>query len=1264
MRFVPNQLLKWSGLFLLCLCVVSTLVILILYPKVAQHYETAQRYHLEDLAKYSETSIFYDDTDKEIGRLAVENRIVLKHHEIPDLMRQAVVAAEDRRFYWHYGIDFIGIARAFWINFKTGKFVQGGSTITQQLAKNALGMFERSWDRKFVETFLAVRIENHFSKKEILDYYINRIYFGKGYFGLEAAARGYFGKSAKSLTLGECAMLAGLIRSPNSGSPRKNYAMAVAGRDRVLEIMTSEKFITREQAKEAKQKRIRLVPETAVGLNKYFTPLILQELQSLLHLEENEFPQGLRVYTSLNASMQTVAERSLSETLSRVEWELSEQKSISINAVKKGPLQGAVLILDAATGGVRAYVGGRDFAQSQFDRVIMSQRDNGPLLYPFIYALSMEKLGWHPASLIDSSFIDKPELKTAPEISFGNPEKDLYRRFLILQEALAGNAKTAAIRTAFQLGLPSLGNWLQRAGIVLPKELQIFQNLKPLTLWEITSLYQILANQGVQQKPYFIRSIRDGKGKLLYQRSHSLGIPQLSPQVSEQMTLTLNQVIRQKGFEKEIRNSVAGLSSYSDGQRDAWFLGYTPRWVTGVWIGYDPSLPIGSKTIVAQTATPLGQNIISSLPEMTNVFKIDSNFVKVEVEKNTGLVQGLAGFSPSPGNTVVYLTQEQLNKGQITSHTSSPNRVSLTSDWSHWFYTLFANPSELAPSLATRKDEKETTEIPPVIEYIMPPLRGDIVSAEGSPLAVTLQSQSLVLPWPDFDTADTMEAALDWIKPKLQKAATWLGKPVPFSDEELRARYRWQRFHPVTVYDNLTLEQVTAFNSSELLQEGFVLQAYPQRVYPEGQTLAHTLGYLQRTQTRRVGPYQAGQVIYDQYAGAEGLEKAYENDLIGSPGKFVLATTPDGFTQRTAVEKKATAGLSLRTTFNLPLQQAVEKALTNIAAGAMVIMNVTNGDVVAMASQPTFNPNEFLPALASEKWQAFLQAEDNPLQHRAFRQFNPPGSTFKIITTLASLYAGTFDPERVVQGRGYYQIGNVRFNLPKETYPVSFHSAFAQSINTYFIDLGLRTGRKALIEAATAFGLGQPTGIALGGELAGLMPTPDYILKKYSRIMGGGDVANVSIGQGDILVTPLQMANAMAALANGGTLYRPRVVSELYNQEGQTIKTVPTEILHTLPLTPDQFEIIKEAMVAVTEEGTGHRAQVPGLRIASKTGTAQVGSKDKPRQIAWFVGFLPADKPRYSFAIMVEGKFDESLSGGADAASLLNQIFTDYKSDS
>lgn len=1261
--------MKKSNLFqklklkrLIALSLITALVVLggaalILYPKLKAHYALAQQYDLDDLDKYNETSIFYDESDKEIGRLALENRIVLKHREIPDLMRQAIIAAEDRRFYWHYGVDVIGIARAIWVNLKTGKFIQGGSTITQQLAKNALGMFERSLDRKFVETFLALRIENHFTKEEILDYYINRIYFGKGYFGLEAAARGYFGKSAQQLTLGECAMLAGLIRSPNSASPRRNYQRALAGRDRVLQIMIDEKFITSQQAREAKQKRIRIVPETSVGLNKYFTPLILQEIQEALQLEEDEFPQGLRVYTTLNTPLQAAAERAVSETLTQVEWELGQEKNLRKTIENPGPLQAAVLVLDSAKGAVRAYVGGRDFSQSQFDRVTMAQRDNGASIYPFFYLLAMQHLGWHPASLIDSSFIDKPEIKTTQEITFGNPEQHLNKRFFILQEALSGNYKTAALRTAHQLGLTNVAQWLRNAGINIDENFspKTFRDFQPLTLWEITSLYQILANQGRQKKPFFIRSIRDGKNKLLYSHQGSEGVAQVDKLTAQQMTLTLQQTLRDKALLQDISQPAAGMSCFSENQRDAWFLGYTPRWVTGVWVGYDPSVPIGNKTLAEKTATPLWQKIVQNLPNSSSNFTIPAALIKVEAEKNTGAVQGLAGFAPSPGNAFVYLKQSQLNRDAVAS--SRLSRVDQSDDWSSWLQTLFSNPSEFISSLPPY-EEVDTSVIPAVAEYIMPPLRGDIVASDGSPLATTIQSQSLVLPWPSLETANSQEAALLWIKPKLERAAKWLEKPILFSDEELGTHYRLQRFHPVMISD-LTPEQVAKFNQSELGEEGFVLQTYPKRLYPENHLLAHTLGYLQRTKATRIGPYQADLVIYDEYHGAEGLEKVFDAELSGNAGKFVIATTPEGFTQRTAIEKPATVGLHVRTTFDLELQKSVENSLTNIAAGAVIIMNVTNGDVVAMASQPTFDPNDFLPVLSSDKWQSFIHAEDNPLQHRAIRQFHPPGSVFKIMTTLASLQAGTFDPERIVYCKGYYQIGNVRFNLPKETYPVSFRNAFAQSINTYFIDLGLRTGRTALINVTTNFGVGQLTGITLPGELSGFMPTPDYIRKKYSRIMGAGDIANVSIGQGDLLVTPLQMANIMGAIANHGTLFRPRIVSEIYDSVGQTVTTFAPEILHHVTFPPEQFELVKEAMVTVTESGTGRRAQVNGIRVAGKTGTAQVGSKNKPRQIAWFAGFLPADKPRYAFAVMVEGSYEESLSGGSDAAVLIGEIFKD-----
>jgi penicillin-binding protein 2 len=313
--------------------------------------------------------------------------------------------------------------------------------------------------------------------------------------------------------------------------------------------------------------------------------------------------------------------------------------------------------------------------------------------------------------------------------------------------------------------------------------------------------------------------------------------------------------------------------------------------------------------------------------------------------------------------------------------------------------------------------------------------------------------------------------------------------------------------------------------------------------------------------------------------------------------------------------------------------------------------------VIAMASQPTLDPNLFLPSFPAEEWQQIVNSSKTPLMNRAYRQRHPPGSTFKVITAIAAMKAGVFDPFRVIDCPGYVRVGNVLYNLPLETQPVSFRDAVARSYNTYFIDLGLRAGRNALIAAAQEMGVGQPTGFILPGESPGLMPNPEFVRLTHHRNMGAGDVANSSIGQGDVLVTPLQMANWMTVVANEGSLYRPRLVTQLQDSSGNILKRFPSEKLREVSLPKEPLRHLKQALIAVTEEGTATAAKIPGISVAAKTGTAQVGTKARPRQIAWVSGYVPADNPQYAFSIMVEGDYDQDLHGGTDAGPIAGKIF-------
>jgi len=1231
------------------------------YAYVKPFYLRAQAYDLRHMEDFNVTTLFYDISGEEIGRLFVEDRTLLKHGDIPDLMRQATLAVEDKRFYIHHGVDVRGIFRALYTNLKSGRRTEGASTITQQLAKNLNNNFEKTIDRKLVEAFLALRIERHLTKDEILDHYLNRIYFGKGSFGLAAAAKEYFGKQAKDMTLAECALLAGIIKSPNSSSPRNNETTALMRRDRVISLMVQQNKLDRAAAAEAKLEPLRLVPETNLRVQSYFMALAMKELREVLKVADgDEIPEGLSVRTTLDARMQKASELQVARKLDEI---VSGPQYVKPREATAGDeLQAAAMVVEMETGAVRVLIGGRDYSKSPFDRARMARRENGALLQPFLYSLAFQQLGLHPASMINASFLD--DNAQLEEVGFGDSQKDLGKRFLMVQDALALSNKACATRVGLKLGVGKFMQWLDSAGMARStrRESNTSWSLEPLTLYELVSLYQMLGNEGILTTPYAIESVANDRGEILYQAHRQPGKSLLDPLVARQMTLSLQSVTRD-GTASQLTQDysfpcpVVGMTGYSEGYRDAWFVGYTPGLVAGVWVGYDKSIPIGPKNSAIKSALPVWGDMMRKILEENprgGTFPVPASFSKIEVDRRSGVIQGLGFLSPGPGNLFVYLRQDQLNQAKAGSAAA---QVQQPKDWSDWLSTMYANPSSIPLG---ESSEEVSGDFPLVAEYRLPALRGDILSADGEVLATMVQSQSLVLAWPALDVVGDDEAAVAWARQRLTAAHDWLKEDFDITDADLRLLHRYRKFHPILVADNLTPEQIAAFDATSLSGEGFSLQGVPQRNYPQGNCLAHALGYLQRKQGTNRKHYQAGEVVYDDYRGASGLEEYFDAELRGQEGHLTIATTLEGFARAAVVDVEATAGSRLRTTIDSRIQKAAEKALDGIRAGAAVIMDVRNGDIVAMVSRPTFDPNSFVPRLSPKKWQTLVQAEKNPLLDRAYRQQNPPGSSFKVVTAMAAMHAGVFDPERTVGCPGFFQVGNMRYELPQEkSTPVSFRRAIARSFNTYFFDLGLRTGRDPLIEMAQGLGLGRPSGFILPGELPGLIPVPEFVRVTHKRSMGAGDVANMSIGQGDVLATPLQMANVMCVVANGGTLYRPRLVKQLEDAKGNSTRSFPPEIIRKMDLPLAEYKILTDGMVAVTEEGTGTAAKVPGIKVAAKSGTAQVGSKAQPRQIAWLVGFLPANEPRYGFAVMIEGDFDQDLHGGGDAGLVAGKIFTE-----
>jgi penicillin-binding protein 2 len=355
------------------------------------------------------------------------------------------------------------------------------------------------------------------------------------------------------------------------------------------------------------------------------------------------------------------------------------------------------------------------------------------------------------------------------------------------------------------------------------------------------------------------------------------------------------------------------------------------------------------------------------------------------------------------------------------------------------------------------------------------------------------------------------------------------------------------------------------------------------------------------------------------------------------------------------------------TTLDLRLQQMAENALAAKAKrGAIVIIDPNNGDVLALASWPTYDPNLFVPSISPEQLKALQNDPDIPLLPRAYRSSYPPGSTFKVAVGIAALESGAVHPADQYQCVPAIQIGNVTFHNWKkgDRGALNFVQALTESCDTWFYQVGIRTTAQPIIDWALQLGFGAKCGIPLRGEAEGRIPTDEYMKATHGRKLLNGDIANMSIGQGDILTTPLQMAQSMGVVANGGTLYQTRLVQQVQTFDNQIVTAYQVRAKRTLNLSLVTLEQVRDGMINVVNGagGTAHRASLDNVEVAGKTGTAQWGPKNKERTAAWFAGYLPADQPRYSFAAVYEGDVGSNVHGGTTAAPMIADIFKEvYK---
>src|SRR5216110_1202581 len=581
--------------------------------------------------------------------------------------------------------------------------------------------------------------------------------------------------------------------------------------------------------------------------------------------------------------------------------------------------------------------------------------------------------------------------------------------------------------------------------------------------------------------------------------------------------------------------------------------------------------------------------------------------------------------------------------------------------------TLMPTP---APSPSASSEEEtivptfETQKLARTYILDVPSPRGQITDRNGVPLAQNRLSYNLAINFStplDFSDAQ----ALSFVRERVDKAGKLIGRTLRISDEAILRHYRNRGIMPLEIGQNLSRSQYEEVKDN--LPAGMMVRPVYVRTYPNGKLAGQIVGHTGKTGRNPDGIVDNHETLWPETEGREGLEQTFNEMLAGKHGEYKLTFDKDG---RKTSEKLVTApvpGYNIVTTLDLHLQELAEKTLEAKAKrGAIVIVDPNNGDILALASWPTYDPNLFIPSISSEKFKALQDDPNIPLLPRAFRSSYPPGSTFKIAVGIAALESGAVHSDDQFACVPSIQIGNLTFHNWKKSGrgALNFVQALTESCDTWFYQAGIKTGAEPIIDWALKLGFGGKCGIPLRGEAEGRVPNDEYMKATHGRKLLNGDIANLSIGQGDTQTTPLQMAQAMAIIANGGRFYQTRLVRQVQSVDHEIVTAYELREKRSLNVSAATMEQIRTGMIEVVNgsNGTGHEAQLDGVEVAGKTGTAQWGPKNKERTAAWFAGFLPAEEPRYAFAAVYEGDVGSKVHGGTTAAPMIADIFQEiYK---
>jgi len=583
----------------------------------------AQTFDLKKVGEMPERNTVFDVDGKIYSRLAGANRLKVSLDQVSPYFTEAVLAREDTRFYQHKGIDWHGIVRALVRDLLSGSAKEGASSITQQLARNSLPLGGRTINRKILEAMVALRIEQKFTKQQILELYVNRIYFGSGCYGVETASQAYFGKNASKLNLSEAALLAGLIRSPNRFSPLKNPEGAALERNAVLDRMADLKKIPAAEAEQAKLARVNTHPKRLLQVQENYAMDAVQRDLNLILTQDQIDNGGLYIYTTLDPAVQNAAQQALETQLTRIERQPNFHHPLKANyqLPENGEdssmpyLEGAIVCIDNASGGIRALVGGRDYAQSKFNRALApANRQVGSAFKPFVYTLAFTN-GLLPGAAISDGPIQPGEIDGAGNWSPANSD-GAYGGIQPCSYGLVHSRNTMSVRVGQFAGLDAVQKVATtlNLGDNLPHGPAIYIGSFETNLKALTSAYSVFPNAGVRKQAYVIERIDDPEHNPIYRAAH-ISAPGLDPGASWMTSELMEQVLTRgtaaAASSLGFKLPAAGKTGTTNDYKDAWFLGYTSTLTCGVWVGFDQPTTIIPHGYGAALALPVWVQVMN-----------------------------------------------------------------------------------------------------------------------------------------------------------------------------------------------------------------------------------------------------------------------------------------------------------------------------------------------------------------------------------------------------------------------------------------------------------------------------------------------------------------------------------------------------------------------------------------------------------------------------------------------------------------------------